>query len=227
MDRKTSERLRLVIVGIIFLVGVVWGYLLLRPEKQLPILAPADLNPAVVADSLEGQGMNHTIGSWKLTDQTGRLRSDKEVQGRVVVANFFFTSCRSICVDMAQNMRLIQEAFRNDSRVQLLSHSVTPEADSVPVLAAYAAANGVLPDRWWLLTGPYSEINRLARTKYFAVMEEGQTWDEHSFIHTENLALIDGKGRIRGYYDGTDPDQARLLIKHVGWLLEEIEVHQE
>jgi protein SCO1/2 len=90
-------------------------------------------------------------------------------------------------------------------------------------LAKYAVANGVDPKRWWLLTGPYSEINRLARTKYFAVMEEGQTWDEHSFIHTENLALIDSKGRIRGYYDGTNPDQARLLIKHVGWLLDELE----
>jgi protein SCO1/2 len=177
----------------------------------------------VVADSLEGQGMNHTIGAWKLTDQSGTVRTQENVANRIVVANFFFTSCQSICVDMAQNMRLIQSAYADDPRVQLLSHSVTPEADSVPVLAKYAEANGVDPKRWWLLTGPYSEINRLARTKYFAVMEEGQTWDEHSFIHTENLALIDGKGRIRGYYDGTNPDQARLLIKHVGWLLDELE----
>ena len=223
MDRKTSERIRLAALAVVFVVGVVWGYYLLRPQQQLPVLSPSDLNPAVVADSLEGQGMNHTIGAWKLTDQSGTVRTQQNVANRIVVANFFFTSCQSICVDMAQNMRLIQSAYADDPRVQLLSHSVTPEADSVPVLAKYAVANGVDPKRWWLLTGPYSEINRLARTKYFAVMEEGQTWDEHSFIHTENLALIDGKGRIRGYYDGTNPDQARLLIKHVGWLLDELE----
>ncbi len=88
-------------------------------------------------------------------------------------------------------------------------------------LSRYATANNVDSKRWWLLTGPTSEINRLARTKYFAVMEAGQTWDEHSFIHTENVALIDGEGRVRGYYDGTNPDQIRLLIKHVGWLLED------
>jgi protein SCO1/2 len=221
MNRKTSEILRISALLVVFIVGVVWGYFLLRPKHALPILAPADLNPAVVADSLEGVGMDHRIGDWTLTDQTGTLRTAKDVKGRVVVANFFFTTCQSICVDMAKNMRLVQSAYASEDRVQLLSHSVMPEVDSVPVLNEYARANGVDAKRWWLLTGPTSEINRLARTKYFAVMEAGQTWDEHSFIHTENVALIDGEGRVRGYYDGTNPDQIRLLIKHVGWLLEE------
>ena len=102
-----------------------------------------------------------------------------------------------------------------------MSHSAMPDYDKPEILADYAAANSVNPNRWWLLTGDPKELNRLARTSYFAVLEEGQGWDEHSFIHTENLVLIDHKGRLRGYYDGTSADETDLLIEHITWLLKE------
>ena len=224
---STSDRLKWSIVGVIFIAGTIIGFQILKPQSTLPILQPVHLNPAIVADSLEQVGLDHTIGPWQLTDQTGQRRTEQEVKDRVVVANFFFTTCESICVDMTRNMKLIQYAYANDPRVQLLSHTVTPVEDSIPVLAEYAQRNDIYPDQWWLLTGPLSEINRLARTRYFAVLEEGQGWDEHSFIHTENVVLIDGLGRLRGYYDGTNEKEIQKMIKHIGWLLAEEEVRMQ
>ncbi len=170
---------------------------------------------------MEGIGINHVVAPFTLLDQSGRTRTEADVEGKIRVVNYFFTTCPSICKDMAVNMRTVQAAYLDNDAVQLLSHSAMPDYDKPDVLAAYAAANDVNPTRWWLLTGEPAELNRLARTSYFAVLEEGQGWDEHSFIHTENLVLVDHKGRLRGYYDGTSAEEAALLIEHIGWLLKE------
>lgn len=221
MGLRNAEKLKMGLVFLVFVVGVVLAIRIQTPEPRLPILNPSDLNPAVVADSMEGIGMNHVVAPFTLVDQMGQTRTEADVEGKIRVVNYFFTTCPSICMDMAVNMRTVQAAYLHNDVVQLLSHSAMPDYDQPEVLAAYAAANDVNPSRWWLLTGEPAELNRLARTSYFAVLEEGQGWDEHSFIHTENLVLIDHKGRLRGYYDGTSAEEADLLIEHIGWLLKE------
>lgn len=214
-----SEYLKIGILSAIFVIGVTAAYLIQRPERQLPILNPSDLNPALVADSLEGKGMDHRVADFDLVDQTGAPRSARDVEGKVRVVSYFFTTCPTICVDMAAGLRRVQDAFKDDDRLRILSHTAMPEYDSVPILADYAARNGCDPTQWWLLTGTPQELNRLARTSYFAVLEEGQGWDEHSFIHTENLVLVDAEGRLRGYYDGTDPKAVDQLIADIPLLL--------
>ena len=214
-----SEYLKIGILSAIFVIGVTAAYLIQRPERQLPLLNPSDLNPALVADSLEGKGMDHRVADFDLVDQTGTPRSVRDVEGKVRVVSYFFTTCPTICVDMAAGLRRVQDAFKDDDRLRILSHTAMPEYDSVPILADYAARNGCDPTQWWLLTGTPQELNRLARTSYFAVLEEGQGWDEHSFIHTENLVLVDAEGRLRGYYDGTDPKAVDQLIADIPLLL--------
>ena len=214
-----SEYLKIGILATIFVTGVTAAYLIQRPERQLPILNPSDLNPALVADSLEGQGMDHRVADFDLVDQTGTRRSQADVAGKVRVVSYFFTTCPTICVDMAAGLRRVQDEFSGDQRLRILSHTAMPDYDSVPLLADYGDRNGCDPAQWWLLTGTPEELNRLARTSYFSVLEEGQGWDEHSFIHTENLVLVDAQGRLRGYYDGTDPAAVDQLIKDIPLLL--------
>jgi protein SCO1/2 len=214
-----SEYLKIGILGAIFVTGVTTAYLIQRPERQLPILNPSDLNPALVADSLEGKGMDHHVADFELVDQTGTRRSARDVEGKVRIVSYFFTTCPTICVDMAAGLRKVQDAYAGDDRIRILSHTAMPEYDLVPILADYGDRNGCNPAQWWLLTGKPEELNRLARTSYFAVLEEGQGWDEHSFIHTENLVLVDSQGRLRGYYDGTDPKAVEQLINDIPLLL--------
>lgn len=218
-----SERIKLSVILIVFSVGVLIAWQIQKPKPYLPVLSPADLEPALVADSLERQGRGFRVGSFDLVDQTGTRRTEADVEGQVRVVSYFFTTCQGICIDMARSFRSIQDAYMDDDRVRLMAHTALPKMDSVPVLAAYGEANGVNPERWWLLTGEPSHLNELARTQYFTVMEEGQSWDEHSFIHTENLVLIDQQGRLRGYFDGTSDEQTEKLIEAIGWLLEDVD----
>ncbi len=220
---RKSEKIILLVLAIVFFGGVFLAYQIQKPDNRLPIINPAMLNEALVADSLEHIGRNHRISDFSLTDHKGVSRSLKDVEGQIIIADFFFSTCPSICIDMTRNLRKVQEAYIDEPRIRILSHSVQPEYDSVPVLAEYAAANGVDYEKWWLLTGDRAEINRLARASYFAVMEEGETWDEHSFIHTENIILVDPQGRLRGFYDGTSDVDTDLLIEQLGWLIDELE----
>ncbi|NCF58151.1 MAG: SCO family protein [Bacteroidetes bacterium] len=220
MGLKRIERTKLLILMMVFILGVAVAFSIQKPTPYLPVLNPADIEPSGVADSLERVGSGHVVGEFNLVNQLGESVSRSDVDGKIRVVSYFFTTCPGICIDMTANLKLVQAAFLNDHRVMIMSHSATPVYDSVPVLQAYGEANGIDPQRWWLLTGDPKELNTLARTSYFTVLEEGQGWDEHSFIHTENLVLIDHKGQLRGYYDGTREDQAEMLIGHIQYLID-------
>lgn len=207
----------LVIVG----VGIMVGYYMLQPKPKLPIINPSDLNPALVDDELERKGLNHTIGDFALLNQDGDTTTQDDLRGKVYVADFFFTTCPTICIDMAKNMRLLQAEFANDAEVMLVSHSVTPDIDSVPVLRAYADNQAAIPGKWIFLTGDKEQIYTLARKHYFAVMEPGATFNEHDFIHTDNFVLVDSKKRIRGIYVGTNDVEVQKLIRDIRILLDE------
>jgi protein SCO1/2 len=144
-----------------------------------------------------------------------------DVENHIRVVNYFFTTCPGICLDMAKSLRKVQSKYIDNDAIKIMSHSAMPEYDTPKVLKNYAEVNDVDSNRWILLTGEPDLINNLARKSYFTVLKEGEGWDEHSFIHTENLVLVDHKGRLRGYYDGTSEDDTDLLIDHIAVLLEE------
>src|SRR5699024_1509606 len=132
----------------------------------------------------------HHIKDFELIDQRGDTLRLADLEGKVIVADFFFTTCPTICPKMSVQMARVQEEFKDEERLMLLSHSVTPEIDSVSVLADYAELHNADPDRWRLLTGDRAQIYRLARTSYFAALDEGDGGPD-DFVHTENFVLVD------------------------------------
>ncbi len=195
-------------------------YQLLKVDTRLKIYNPIDFNPRLVDFSLKHVKKNHTIANFSLTNQNGKTITEKEYEGKIYVADFFFTRCQNICVTMAYNMSELQEVYKNDDEILFLSHSVTPVIDSVSVLKKYAIDKGAIDDKWHITTGNKKHIYELARKSYFAVLDEGNG-DENDFIHTENFILIDKKKRIRGVYDGTSKEAMQEIIKDIALLKEE------
>ncbi len=156
-----------------------------------------------------------------MTDQDGEVVTDKDIEGKIHVANFIFTSCGSICPTMTRHLKLVQDEFRNDENVVLLSYSVTPWIDTVKKLREFANKNKIDSPNWHLLTGNKGEIYTLARQSYFAEEDLGFTRDSTEFLHTEHVLLIDKNKRIRGIYNGTLQLGAEQLIKDIELLAKE------
>ncbi|MBT8292267.1 MAG: SCO family protein [Eudoraea sp.] len=183
-------------------------------EEQPAVYNPSDLNPALVDRSLQDMNANHKIGPFSLINQNGDTITEKNYEGKIYVADFFFTRCPTICPVMTNNMEKLQTEFLNDADVKLLSLSVTPEYDSVPVLYNYASKNGALDTKWNITTGSKRHIYELARKNYFAVVDQGDGGLQ-DFIHTPNFVLVDKEKQIRGIYDGTKDQEITRLIKDI------------
>ena len=200
--------------------GVFVFYTLLSPKKRLPVYSPIDVNPRLVDASLHHVKKNHRIADFELYNQNGDTVTEVTFENKIYVADFFFTRCATICPVMTTNMNALQAAFLEDTDVLLLSHSVTPVMDSIPILRDYANYKGVIDGKWHLVTGAKKQIYTLARKSYFAVLDEGDGGAQ-DFIHTEQFVLVDKKRRIRGYYDGTDPNEVARIIEDIAILKEE------
>lgn len=172
-------------------------------DESLPFFNQPDWTPEWIALSDSAYKNIHTIPDFSFTNQDGESITQEYVSGKIYVTNFFFSRCRGICPKMATNMQILQEAYKSDSDIVLLSHSVTPEADSVPVLKQYAIDNKVDSRKWNLLTGDKSKIYQLAKREYFAGDSIGYYQTGNEFLHTENFILVDKHRRIRGVYNGT------------------------
>lgn len=198
----------------------------LTPEKTLPILQPDQFDPSLVDDSMLFVKKYHKIAPFDLVNQNADTITQDDYTGKIYVADFFFTTCPTICPVMTKNMMLVQEAFKNDPEVLILSHSVTPEIDSVAVLKKYAVKKGVMDSKWNLVTGDRKQIYDLARKSYLAA-KENKYGGEYALIHTENFLLVDKEGRLRGRsYDGTDPEEVKKLIEDI-YILKESYKRQE
>ncbi len=190
--------------------------------EKLPYYNTPDFTPQFLTSPQEvDQNITHTIASFSCTDQHDRPVTDKTIEGKIHVANFIFTSCGSICPVMTKHMKLVQDEFKNDSTVVLLSYSVTPWMDDVPRLKKFAEKNRVTSPNWHLLTGSKSDIYTLARQSYFAEEDLGFTKDSTQFLHTEHVLLVDKNKRIRGIYNGTLQLEAEQLIKDMKVLQQE------
>lgn len=194
-------------------------YNALKPEKELPIFNPSDVNPELVDSTIQYISKYHTIADFSFTNQNGETITQKDYEGKIYVADFFFTTCQTICPMMTNNMVDVQKAFLNNDKVKILSHTVTPEIDSVPVLKKYALDKGVDDKMWNMVTGDKKDIYYIARKSYLAV-KTGKPEEMYDMVHTENFVLVDAKRRVRGFYDGTKKEDVQRLIEDVNWLLE-------
>jgi len=197
-------------------------YFLVKPKDRLPVYNPVDVNPRLVDDSVKHISRNHRISDFNLINQNGEVITKEDFEGKIYVADFFFTRCQTICPIMAVNMKDLQEEFKSDPDLKFLSHSVTPVMDSVPVLRAYADKNEAIDGKWEITTGDKRHIYELARKSYFAVLDEGDGGDQ-DFIHTEQFILVDQEGQIRGFYDGTEKEEMQRIIDDISILKRENE----
>ena len=191
---------------------------LLTPDKKLQIFNPSDVNPELVDSTMQYVSKYHTIADFSFTNQNGKTITQKDYEGKIYVADFFFTTCGSICPKMTTNLEEVQKAFANNSKVMLLSHTVFPETDSVSVLKDYAIKHKVDDAKWNLVTGDKKEIYTMARKSYLAV-KLGKPDELYDMVHTENFILVDSERRVRGFYDGTNKEEVKKLIEDINWLL--------
>lgn len=187
-------------------------------KKELPIYNPSNFNPKLVDRSLQNKSEYHTVADFTLINQNGDTITQKDYKDKVYVADFFFTRCGTICPIMTDNMVILQNEFINDEDIKFLSLSVTPEIDNVSVLRKYANNKGVIDSKWNVTTGVKKHIYNLARTSYFAVVEQGDG-DLQDFIHTPNFILVDKDKQIRGIYDGTNDMDIQRIIEDIKILI--------
>lgn len=204
----------------IFLIAMIIAFPMLTPTPRLKVYNPIDLNPQLVDDSLQRVVRNHRALDFTLINQLGDTITEKTFENKIYLTDFFFTTCPTICKDMSKNFRKVQDKFVNETDFLLLSHTVTPQIDSVPVLAKYGEDYGAIPGKWHLATGDKKHIYELARKSYFACLDHGDGGVQ-DFIHTENLVLVDKDRRLRGFYDGTSDADVDRLITEIGYLLKE------
>ncbi|SEA11535.1 protein SCO1/2 [Flavobacterium gillisiae] len=180
--------------------------------RKLPYYKSSDFVPVWESPKVESF---HKIRPFNLVDQEGKAFSEKNLEGKITVVDFFFTTCPGICPKMTNSMSKIQAEFKNDEQIQLVSHSVTPDQDPVPVLAAYAKKKNIQYNKWKLLTGDKEEIYNLGRKFYFVEEDLGENNDSSIFLHTENFVLIDKNRIIRGIYNSLDPSSMQSLVEDI------------
>ena len=190
--------------------------------QRLPYYNSPDFTP-IFLESQNGihDNVSHTIGDFSFKDQNDRIINQKDIDGKIHVANFFFTSCGVICPRMTNNMKLVEKAFLNNKNLVILSYSVTPWIDNVAQLKKYVWAKGIQSKNWHFLTGSKSEIYQLARQSYFAEEELGFSKDSTEFLHTEHCLLVDKHRHIRGIYNGTLELEMQQLIADIKTLEQE------
>jgi protein SCO1 len=181
--------------------------------KIMPIMVP---NPNGGQDSVI-----KTVGPFSFVSQDGRTVSHESLKGKIWVADVFFTTCQSICPKLSSSLQTIQKAFKGDDQVKLVSFSVDPDYDTLPVLLEYAKVYEADPNQWYFLMGAKDELYRVEHEQFFfsATEDEDKTI---KFVHDNTLRLVDEQGRFRGrFYDGTNPADVDALIADIQQLKNE------
>jgi protein SCO1/2 len=193
----------------------------LKPEEKLPIYQPNMVSFQLVDSTVQHVKRFHKIKDFSLVNQNGEKVTNEDYRDKIYIADFFFTTCQGICPIMKENMIILQDEYKDDDQVYLLSHTVTPEIDTKEVLKKYSLEKGVIDSKWNLVTGDKKQIYNLARKSYL-VAEDIEESELFEMIHTENFVLVDPERRIRGFYDGTDQESMNALIYDIKVLKKEI-----
>ena len=217
---------KVIFFAVFIVVGVSLTYYYIRPrEEKLPVINPVDVHEELIDPEILRRGYGHKVGSFSFKNQEGRVITESEVLNRVYVVEYFFTTCKSICPIMNKQMERVHKAFSDEEDFRILSFTVDPEVDTVDRMRIYAEEHGVVDDeQWHFLTGRKEDLYSLARKSFFVLKPaEAQNLGDagSDFIHTNNFVLVDRKGRLRGYYDGTSEEEVGKLIKDIQILLEE------
>lgn len=181
----------------------------------LPFYQTADRTPEWITPGAPEFSRIHRVADFSLVDQDGAVVTGASLEGKVYVASFFFTTCLQLCPTLQTNLARVQDAFRADSGVLILSHTVAPAHDDTATLQRYARANGIVRGKWHLLTGSATTIAGLARDSYFAQLPDSINGAPTPALHSETFVLIDGQRRIRGVYDGSLPFDVERLIADI------------
>tara|TARA_R100000149_G_C5865547_1_gene130394 strand:+ start:551 stop:1222 length:672 start_codon:yes stop_codon:yes gene_type:complete len=200
------------------IITIIYNVYTIDEGKVLPVYQPNDVTAELVDTTVQHIKKYHKIADFSLTNQNGQIITQEDYKNKIYVADFFFTTCQTICPIMTDHMVNVQEKVKNNPEIMLLSHTVTPDIDTVAQLKRYAQEKGVDDTKWNLVTGDKKEIYDLARKSYLAAKDT--PYNEYDLIHTENFVLVDKKRRIRGFYDGTDP-------KAIEELMDDIEILQK
>lgn len=200
------------------IITIIYNVYTIDEGKVLPVYQPNDVTAELVDTTVHHIKKYHKIADFSLTNQNGQIITQEDYKNKIYVADFFFTTCQTICPIMTDHMVNVQEKVKNNPEIMLLSHTVTPDIDTVAQLKRYAQKKGVDDTKWNLVTGDKKEIYDLARKSYLAAKDT--PYNEYDLIHTENFVLVDKKRRIRGFYDGTDP----IAIEE---LMDDIEILQK
>ncbi|WP_274474158.1 SCO family protein [Mangrovimonas aestuarii] len=209
-----------IVFGILSIIIISIIYNVLDVYTPLPVYQPAQVSAELVDSTLQYKRKYHKIDDFSLINQNGDTVTQNDYKDKIYVADFFFTTCQTICPIMTDHMYQIQKEIKNDDEVMLLSHSVTPEIDSVAQLKRYALKKGVIDGKWNLVTGDRKQIYDLARKSYLAVKTTDFV-EQYDMIHTENFMLIDKKRQIRGFYDGTNSEDIERLLHDIEILKQE------
>jgi len=209
-----------IVFGGISIIIIAIIYNTLNVYQPLPIYQPTMVSTELVDSTIQHQKKYHKIADFSLINQNGETITQNNYKDKIYVADFFFTTCQTICPIMTDHMVEIQKGILDDDEVMLLSHSVTPKIDTVAQLKRYAEKKGVNDKKWNLVTGDKKEIYKLARKSYLAVKDNGDG-GPFDMVHTENFMLIDKKRQIRGFYDGTNPEDIDKLLEDIQILKKE------
>lgn len=209
-----------IVFGAISIIIVFLIYNTLNVYQPLDVYTPSRVDPILVDSTIQYKKKYHTIADFSLVNQNGDTVTQDTYKDKIYVADFFFTTCQTICPIMTDHMGQIQNKIIDDTDVMLLSHTVTPEIDTVAQLKRYAKKKGVNDKKWNLVTGDKKVIYKLARKSYLAVKENGDG-GPFDMIHTENFMLIDKKRQIRGFYDGTKSEDIDKLLDDIEILKQE------
>lgn len=194
-------------------------YYILQPKITLPIYSPNMVSQELVEEEIQYVKKYHRISEFSLTNQNGENITEKNYENKIYIADFFFTTCPTICPIMTDNMAYLQKKLLNDTNILLVSFSVTPNIDNVETLKKYAIKKGVLDTKWNLLTGIKKDIYSLARRSFLVAKNDGDG-GKYDMIHTENFVLVDKEKRIRGFYDGTNNKEMAKLLSDINILKE-------
>jgi protein SCO1/2 len=174
-----------------------------KKESPLPIYGERDVE--------NGDTVYHKIGPFKFVNQDSQVVTNETFKGKIYVADFFFTSCRTICPIMKTQMHRVYDSIQNDPEVLILSHTIDPEYDTVALLHDFADRLGVRTEKWHFVTGEKDSIYNVAQKSYFSIAVEDKS-EPDGFIHSGAFLLVDKEQRIRGKYDGTKEEEVNRLM---------------
>lgn len=188
---------------------------LVNASTELPYYSNEAFTPRWLASTSPELSDFHQIPDFNFVDQNGESITQENLQGQIYVAGFFFSTCPGICPAVRSKLKSVQNAFIDDPNIKIVQHSIRPTNDTPAVLRAYAQENGIISDKWYLLTGDKDKIYSLAKSAYFASEDLGNIQNTNDFLHTESLLLIDEKRHIRGIYNGLNAASVNDLITDI------------